>query len=699
MIILAAWLCFEFYGTVILIVHYYNRLPVWDYWRIPENLARYQAFDFTILWKQHNEHRIIFPELVFALDMLVWHGSGILPVVLSAVTYLAIWVALSAILFATKSVSLEAKIFACLLGAIVMFWGGSVYVLAAPFLLQWPLMQLAIACSLIAIAYVTRDRGGRALAACIACAVVSTYSSANGMFIWPVLVGAGFVLRLSKRQMIILTSAAAISIGVYFIGYKFSSSLNILAMLTHPFFTLGFLGSYLSMPFAGKKPAQFGIRIGLISLALVIYLLVLSVRARKIRQPIAVVLFGSYAFTLFTALVTAGGRMNPDDPSMISAKAPRYVTVPMVNWAVFIFLCFWALSEFRSRRSEVRAAAVAVALLLYLGFAGPRTWLRDAGRDFSEQQMAALSIEDGLRDPKLLAKTFPGAGFVLAYLPTLEKNKLSVFYKTRAGWIGKPATQFSSIHASIATGEIVSILPIRSGIELTGWVDDTTLRGPYTWVVLTNQDGRIVGFGKRLSAGFPPDVQSPRIPSALGWVGFVSTKQKVSTVSAYVLDSRKKWLVPIEGSAQIPPVQALAAEEVGAPLPKLRWQTDPSWTVNRLPQQVDFGPGPQPPIYVSWSGSDAGTGQAISSAFAPPANNCVVMPVLHGPSAEGLSVDLQDAATGASIASAPMQDSDMQWSYWRILVPPTAKQLKIVARDEGKGWGQWVGVADPFACR
>ena len=536
--ILAAWLCFEFYETVTLIFHYYNRLPVWDYWRVPENLARYQAFDFTILWKQHNDHRIIFPEVAFALDMLFWHGSEILPIVLSVLTYLAIWVALSAVLFSTKGVSSEAKTFASLLGAIVMFWGGSVNVLAVPFLLQWPLMQLGMAGSLISIAYVNRGRDGRALAACIACAVLATYSSGNGMFIWPVLVGAGLVLRLTRRQMIILTGAAIVSIGAYFIGYRFSNSLNIRAMLTHPFFTLGFVGSYLSMPFAGNKPPQFGIRIGLISLALVIYVLVLVVRAGKIRQPLAIVLFGSYAFTLLTALVTAGGRMNPDDPSMIAAKAPRYVTVPMANWAVFIFLCFWALSDFRSRRSEIRATAVAMALLLCLAFASLHTWLRDAGKDFSEQQMAALSIEDGLRDPKLLEKAFPGADFILSYLPKLEKGNLSVFYKSRTGWIGKPIAQFAPIHAFAATGEIVSTLPIRSGLELSGWVDDTTLRGLYTWIVLTNEDGRIVGFGKRLPAGFPPDLRSLRIPSALGWVGFVSTKQKVSTVSAYVLDSR-----------------------------------------------------------------------------------------------------------------------------------------------------------------
>ena len=221
MAILAAWLCFEFYETVILIQHYYNRLPIWDYWRVPENLAKYQAFDFTILWKQHNEHRIIFPELVFALDMLLWHGSEILPIVVSVIAYVAIWVALSFVLFSTKRISWEAKILACLLGAIAMFWGGSVYVLAAPFLLQWPLMQLAVACSLVFLAYVDHDHRNRALLAPIVCAVVATYSSGNGMFVWPVLLGAGFVLRLSRRQMIILTVAAVASVGTYFVGYKF----------------------------------------------------------------------------------------------------------------------------------------------------------------------------------------------------------------------------------------------------------------------------------------------------------------------------------------------------------------------------------------------------------------------------------------------------------------------------------------------
>src|SRR4051812_16857811 len=76
---LVCWLGFNIYQTVLHIVRYYVPLPVWDYWRVVENLEGYRHFDFATLWRQHNEHRIFFPKLFFAADVRWWHGRQILP--------------------------------------------------------------------------------------------------------------------------------------------------------------------------------------------------------------------------------------------------------------------------------------------------------------------------------------------------------------------------------------------------------------------------------------------------------------------------------------------------------------------------------------------------------------------------------------------------------------------------------------------
>ena len=73
--VLCAWLAFTWFQTIERIARYYTPLPVEDYWRTAAFLQSYQRFDFRVLWQQHNEHRIVFPELVFAADYLLLHGQ------------------------------------------------------------------------------------------------------------------------------------------------------------------------------------------------------------------------------------------------------------------------------------------------------------------------------------------------------------------------------------------------------------------------------------------------------------------------------------------------------------------------------------------------------------------------------------------------------------------------------------------------
>ncbi len=93
--LLTAWLAFSWFETIHRILRYYNPLPTWDYWRVAESIQSYESFDFRILWRQHNEHRIIFPEIVFAADMLFLHGRELLPLALSFLCYFATWIVLA----------------------------------------------------------------------------------------------------------------------------------------------------------------------------------------------------------------------------------------------------------------------------------------------------------------------------------------------------------------------------------------------------------------------------------------------------------------------------------------------------------------------------------------------------------------------------------------------------------------------------
>src|SRR5450631_2155191 len=80
---LTLWLAYNLDETVQRIMDLYIPIPMGDYWRVPQFLKAYQTLRIGVFWKQHNEHRIIFPEIFFAIDMLWGHGRMILPTAVS----------------------------------------------------------------------------------------------------------------------------------------------------------------------------------------------------------------------------------------------------------------------------------------------------------------------------------------------------------------------------------------------------------------------------------------------------------------------------------------------------------------------------------------------------------------------------------------------------------------------------------------
>lgn len=718
LLFLFCWLVLNGCETVERIFHYYVALPDWDYWRVPENLSKYQKFQLSALWRQHNDHRIVFPEIVFALDMLVLHGRLILPLAVSIVAYVGTWLLLSSTLWADASlamtqvgqgaapvlpgVPLPARALAfgaTSLAGVIVLWQGSAALLATPFQLQWTLMQLAVACSLVLLSKLKETSSGFYLAGVIAAAVVANYSSGNGLMVWPLLLVLALALRLERRKVIILGIASLTFIALYFVGYQFGADLNIRNVLTHPLYLLEYAASYLSMPFGGMKSPEFGVRVGVANLLIILVLFVIASRRGLLSSRPGIVLFGSYAFTLLTIFITAAGRMEPADPTFRNAKPPRYVTVPMMNWAVFILLSLWI--SFRARwkvlSPRLVAALISLLLLLYLPKLG--VWLTLVTQDFSEQQVSALGLENEVVDSNLIRKIFPSVDFVLRYLPKLREQHLSIYYKSHAHWLGKPLSSFSRNTGEMIPGQITSTFPLQGGVEIIGWADGSTLRRAYSWLVFTNEHNTIIGFGRRLPAGFPAFLTTNTTPPSLSWVGFVNLSIPVQFISAYAVDLRRGGLFRIAGSIPVPSTHRATPQEAAEAITGLTWQRDPTWTETSLPTGVDFGQVPSGVIYGSWSGNDVNQGQITSSIFSRPTNSCVILPVLHGPMAAGLTVDLIDADNGQSVAAAPMQNADDMWEYWRIPLPTSVQHLRILARDAGKDWGEWVALATPLTCR
>lgn len=694
---LSAWLAFTWFETLQRTMRYYTPLPVWDYWRTAAFLPLYQAFDFGVLWRQHNDHRIVFPELVFAADYLLLHGRQLLPLSISFLCYLGNWIVLGWAFGSDDSVARPVRSIGILLAGIIIGWQGSAAVLADTFLLQWTLLQFAVLLSLAFLARLKETAATADLIAVIACAVVATYSSANGVMLWPILLAAAWLLSVGKRQVIAIGIAAALSIGAYFIGYHFTGNSSIGNLFRHPLYSIEFIGAYLSMPLGAIKSTEFGVLVGLISLGIVILLAITAVRKPLLVSRAGVVLFGSYIFLLLTAVLTAAGRMDPSDRIFFAAKATRYLAVPLISWGVFILLCLWLSSRLHWRFAAPYAIALVVAVLLLLGLPKLRWWLQGSDQDRAKAQLAALAIELGLQDGGVDLGVFLDSQSVSVWAAGLRKNDLSVFYQAHSKWLGHAAGGFAPLRESVVPGEITYTFPVLNGVEVAGWADESELRRRTGWILLVNENGQIAGFGRKLPAGFPGFFDNPRTPPALGWAGFINLSYATKYFSAYVIDRR--GLFPIQGSAPVPEVQVIAWQTAGPQIQGIGWQMDPKWTPNNLPPHAALGQGPSGPIYGSWSGDDRNTGRIMSSVFPAPANGCLVLPVLQGPRAGGLSTSLMDSDTNQILASVPFQNTAKQWVFWRLPFPPSVRHLRIVAEDKGKDWGEWLAIGNPSQCK
>lgn len=691
---LLAWVVFNWTETVRRILRYYNPLPAWDYWRTADFLRAYEAFDVSILWRQHNEHRIVFPEIVFAADYLLFHGRQLLPLAISFLCYAGSWGVLAWAFWSIQSLTKPLRALGILLAGVIIGWQGSAIVLADPFLLQWTLLEFAVLLAFVSLVRLSETGISRYLAAVICCAEVATYSSGNGLLLWPLLIGIALLLSIGKRRVITLMAAGFVSIAVYFIGYKFTGTLSIAKLLLHPIYLTGFIGAYLSMPFGALKSPTFGVWLGIGALFVVILLAITAFRRHVMTSRPGVVLFGFYAFVLLTALLTAAGRLEPSDPTFSAAKPARYVTEPLIAWGAFCMLSLWLCARSQALRPRI-AIGCLLAVFLLIAFPKFRWWLQGASAAHANEQMASLAIGLGIEDPGVILNIFPDPASVSIWTADLRAYDVSVFYHGRSKWFGKEARRFAPLPTSVIPGEITYTYPVVGGVEIGGWFDDSQIRGGTGWVLLANEEEKIVGFGRRLPAGYPSALDNSRTPPTLGWVGFVNSRYPVKQLTAYVIN--KRGLLPFEASVAIPSLQVTAWKRSSVAVHGVNWEKDGSWKVNELPPGEPFGPGPAV-FYSSWAGSDANTGRIVSSVFDAPASGCLILPVLQGPRAGGLAADIVNAENGRVLSSIPFQNAVKTWAFWRLPVGGSVRKLRIVAEDRGTNWGEWLAVGNPLLC-
>ncbi len=689
-----------------LLVRAYTPVPFWDDWITVDHFLAYKHLDFSVFLQQHNEHRIVFPELIFLVDDLLFHDRLVLTITLSCLFYVGTWYLLAHALLSDPNGNLSGKLGAILGGGIMIAWAGSTLVLGSPFQVVWTLLFFAAVVSLMFL--VDLHKSGKPLycALTIAFAVVTTFSEASGLSIWPLLIAAALVLRLTKKSILALGISAAASIGLYFTDYQFPPShLGLIAR--HPLSFVSFVAAYLSVPF-GPLSDSIAVFAGLVSIGSFICFAIAAWRRNLVRTRPGIVLLGFYLMVVSTAVMTAAGRMDPNNPASIgAAMAHRYIVIPLLGWAVLAMIAGWILGRSRSgSRSGLWAVPVAAMLTaLFLENQSPKikTWLQNPRYTFfSYPQIAALSFETGLDDSGIISTVAPIVDPVRRVLPLMKQYRLSVFSKGRNEWIGKPASDlFSSIYPRRQAGAITVVYPVESGLELVGWSEASRNIFHPEELVFLNETQRIIGLGGKLPDNLPAGFTTLTTPTSLAWIGFANQTIHSESVAAYRIGKDGRSIYPIGEPVSLEAlngVESITPEQAGPLLPPGDWLMQGTWRKNGSLPDRPHGEQPKGDYFDDWNGGDTTGGALVSPLLSLP-GNCTTIPVAHGPATTNLKVRVTDSAASTTLAPIPILGADLGWRYWQVQIPGRVSRVRIVATDFGRDWNEWLALGEPRSCR
>lgn len=274
----------------------------------------------------------------------------------------------------TLTVFVGSLAFVCLFSAeqySTFTWSFQIQFVAVYFAVTGALSSLMIFASLPADGLLTEERRRRLwLALTLFIAILATYSMANGLMVWPVLLLEAFWFGLSRRVKLILLATAAVIWALYFRGYKtplqtssiregfhhatqsfafamcvLGSPLNGMVSQIDRIFSIGSENSQLVWTATG----------GLVGFVAAAFLWVTFIRNRRDTNRADAVVLHLMLFLVGTVCLIGLGRVNF---SLSAALQSRYTTPALLFWFCIIFLV-------SSRLSKASSTADSQSLLLF----------------------------------------------------------------------------------------------------------------------------------------------------------------------------------------------------------------------------------------------------------------------------------------------------------------------------------------------
>jgi hypothetical protein len=296
---------------IALVVHYWTNVPFWDEWDLVTIISAYHhgTLGFADFYAQHNEHRILIPNLVMFVLVQAsgwdtrWEMAFSLLVALVTFGLLALMLrrGLRTGWVLAVAVPLVSLVLFSPIQSENWMWGMQI---------AWFMMVLGVVGALCVLSIWKTPRSWKPMVVAVAAATLATYSLGSGMLVWVACLPVLLVDRRLRRWTPVWVVLGAVEIALYFTGYHtLSNQDDMAAIVRHPVAFGHYMSIYLARPLVpGFSPHKSELVTGGLLLVLVAAFGYLAVR-RRADLVVALPWFCLAGYTVLAGTITASSRL------------------------------------------------------------------------------------------------------------------------------------------------------------------------------------------------------------------------------------------------------------------------------------------------------------------------------------------------------------------------------------------------------
>lgn len=395
--------------------------PFWDQWELVEPLVSLynDKYDFAFLFKQHNEHRIVFPRILMLSLAYFSHWNHALELFLGFFLGFSIFIFSITILYNFKNITDDMKFIFLLLSTITLL---SIYQ-DENWLWGWQNQIFLSVLSTISVCYFLSFKNSSfSFIFSIFCAFVASFSFTNGLLVW--IIGI-LIMIVSRKKIIFLFIWIITTISVFILYFYSYHSLDhhpsVLIFLQVPLEFFGYVITFLGGAIFPLSTVSRYI-LGSIGVLLFIFVSYFSILKILNREPYFIFGYGLAIFGILSACATAVGRCGF---GMGQGHSSRYTTISTVFWYGLIIICSHL---YLKMKGKIYIKYLFIAILICTSYCNIRFYIQKyiKKNEKSFDYISKLKAFENLTEEEW-TKFYPNLELTKKRAIELKKYKLSVF--------------------------------------------------------------------------------------------------------------------------------------------------------------------------------------------------------------------------------------------------------------------------------